>query len=99
MSYELRLDEEVAAEIEQYILQRFNPESHQHEAADKILGLLHDIADNPLEAGTTTPGPYRGLKAVKKFQVDGVGYIVQIAYQFSEDEEAIEVIGFGHQPL
>lgn len=97
MSFELRLDEEVAADIEQYVLERFNPHLHRLEATEQILSFLHDIADDPLSEGTTTPGPFPGLVAVKQLEIDDVSYPVRIAYHFSQDEQAIEVVGFKAQ--
>lgn len=99
MSFELRLDEEAAADIERFVLDRFGATAQQLEAYHQIMGLLHEIADDPLSAGTTAPGPQVGLMAVRRLEIDGVGYHVRVAYQFSMDEAGVDVLGFKQQPL
>lgn len=93
MSYELRLDEGVAAQVRQWVLNQFDDPSEQHAALDAIDDAFQAIAADPSGVGNTAPGPFTGLVSVRKIEVGGVGYYLRVAYRYSQDERAIVILG------
>lgn len=99
MSYETRLPPPARRDFRQFVFSHFEKEKARLEAARRLTVLLERIGSDPLEMGSTAPGPIPGLVSVREITVGDLKYPVRVAYEFSEDEEAIVITEISFQAM
>ena len=95
MSYEVRFDsDQVTGRIVRYVQERFDGPAAQNAAIDRIEEAFAELGEDPIGMGSPSKSPLVGMTAI--LTLDHVSHRawVKVAYSFSEDEDAIEIIGF-----
>lgn len=94
MAYDLKFDDEILDQIVSYIQERFHGTAAQDAAVERIERALQRLANNPITLGRSAQGPFRGMQALLPIGHSSHTAYIQVAYTFTEDEQAIKIIGF-----